>query len=263
MKKSPLKLIVFFLLAVFVIFLLGRFTFLGKPLNIPGFVVNSFSYLFDKFNIFHKFTGHVRQWKSLSAQNERLEKENNDLLAGLARIDILEEENAFLKKAAGIKETFGKNIVYAHVFNFNLGHDGYNVLLNKGTIQGIAKDDVVITEEQVLVGIIQEVSANSSRVLFVSDTKFRITAKVIGSATSGIVKGALSQGMYFDLVAKEDEIKEGDILISTGNDLFPAALIIGKVAHVEVSESQTFKKIRIDRPVAIKYLGRVIILTKQ
>ena len=228
----------------------------------PGFAVNRLSYLFGKFNAFHKLAGQARQWKNLSARNEQLEKENNNLLAGLAKLDVLEEENAFLKKAIGIRQSSGKNIVYANVFNFNLGHDGYNVLLNKGTADGVAKDDVVVTEEQALVGIVQEVSANSSRVLFISDTKFKITAKVMGSATVGIVKGALSQGLYFDLVAKEDEVKEGDTLISTGNDIFPAALIVGKVAHVEVNESQTFKKIRVDRPSEIKYLGRVIILTK-
>lgn len=262
MAKSPLKPLVVLLLAAFIVFLLGNYTPLGRLWIIPGFAVDSLSYLFGKFNSFHKFADQIRQWKNLSAQNERLMKENNNLLAGLAKLNILEEENDFLKKALDIRQQMGKEIVYAQVFNFNFGPDGYNLLINKGAVDGIVKDDVVVTEEKTLVGMVDEVSENFSRIIFVSDPKFKITAKVMGGITIGIVKGALTEGMYFDLIAKEDEIKEGDILISTGNDMFPAALIVGKVAHVEINESQTFKKVRIDPAPAIEYLNRVIVIKR-
>jgi len=262
MIKSPLKPLVVLLLAAFIIFILGNYMPLGKLWTIPGFAVDSLSYLFGRFNSFHKFADQIRQWRSLSIQNEQLLKENSDLLAGLSKLDILEKENDFLRKTLDIKQQTGKGIVYAQVFNFNFGPGGYNLLINKGAIDGVVKDDVVITEEKVLVGVIDEISENFSRVLFLSDPKFKITAKVMGGITAGIAKGALTEGMYFDLIAKEDEIKEGDILISTGNDMFPSALIVGTVAHVEINESQTFKKVRIDPAPAIKYLNGVIIIKR-
>ena len=262
MTRSPLKPLVVLLLAAFIVFLLGNYTPLGRLRIIPGFAIDSLSYLFGKFNSFHKFTDQIHQWKSLSVQNERLMKGNNDLLAGLAKLDILEEENDFLKKALDIRQQTGKEIIYAQVFNFNFGPDGYNLLINKGAVDGVMKDEVVITGEKILVGIIDEVSENFSRVLFVSDPKFKITAKVMGGTTTGIAEGALTEGMYFDLIAKEDEIKEGDILISTGNDMFPAALIIGEVAHVEINESQTFKKVRVDPAPEIEYLSRVVVIKR-
>lgn len=262
MIRSPLKLLVIFLLTAFVVFLIGSYTPLGELKIIPGFAVDSLSYLFGRLNSFNRITGQIRQWRNLSAQNEQLTKENGNFLSGLAKLDILEEENDFLRKALGIRQEMGKDIVYARVFNFNFGPDGYNLLINKGAIDGVAKDDVVITEEKVLVGIVDEVSKNFSRVIFVSDRDFKVTAKVMGGITAGIAKGALTEGMYLDLIAKEDEIKEGDILISTGNDMFPAALIVGKVAFVDLNESQTFKKVRIDPASATKYLSGVVVVKR-
>ena len=261
-KKSPFKLIFVLFLVAFTIFFIGNNARVGRLWTTPRFAVDSLSYLFGKFNAFHKFTDQARQWKSLSTKNGQLIEENNNLIAGLAKLDILEEENDFLKKALDIKQEIGENIIYAHVFNLNLGSDGYNVLLNKGTDDGVAKDDVVITEGKALVGVVSEVSANSSRILFVSDPKFKVTAKVMGGTTAGIAKGALGEGMSLDLVTKEDEIAEGDILISMGNDMFPAALVVGKVSYIKVDESRIFKTVRIDPAPALKYLGRVIIIKK-
>ncbi len=260
MKKSPLKLLLSLLLAAFIVFLLGRYTPVGKLQVIPGFAFDSLAYLFSKFEAFNKLAGNVRQWRELSFRNDELTNENRDLLSRLARQDILEEENDFLKKALDIKQAVGGNVAYAHVFNANLGPEGYNVLLNKGSEDGLAKGDVVITEDKALVGIIEEVSSNSSRVLFVSDPQFKITAKVLGGATAGIARGAFREGMYLDLIAKEDEIKEGDLLISTGDDTFPAALVVGRVSHVEVNESQMFKKVRLSPEVEERYLGKVVVL---
>ncbi|MDO8640169.1 MAG: rod shape-determining protein MreC, partial [Nitrosarchaeum sp.] len=100
-----------------------------------------------------------------------------------------------------------------------------------------------MTAEGEIVGKVQKVMNNFSRVIFVSDPEFKITAKVVGSDTSGIARGALSEGVYLDFVVQEDDIKEGDVVISTGNDLFPPALVLGFVDYVESNVTQMFKKV--------------------
>lgn len=262
MKKSPLKLIVVFLLAASIVFILGVYTSLGRLQTIPRFAVNSLAVLFGKFEAFNKFAGELRRFRSLADENSNLKEENFDLLSRLARLDVLEEENDFLRRALDIEQEIGRDVVYAHVFNVNFGPDGYNVLLNKGSRDGVKKDDIVITEQKALVGVIEEVSNNFSRVLFVFDPEFKITARVLDSVTAGIATGAHREGMYLDLIAKEDEIKEGDVLISTGDDMFPPALLVGSVAYVETNESQMFKKVRIDPAAGSQRLGRVVVLKK-
>ena len=261
MHRSSLKPIAFFLLAAFIVFILGVYTPLGRLQTIPRFAVNSLATLFGKLEAFNKFADELRRFRSLADENSNLKKENLDLLSRLAKLDVFEQENHFLRTALDIEREIGRDVIYAHVFNVNLGPDGYNVLLNKGARDGVNKDDIVITEHKALVGVIEEVSNNFSRVLFVFDPEFKITARVLGSVTAGIATGAYRDGMYLDLIAKEDEIKEGDVLISTGDDMFPSALIVGSVAHVEVNETQMFKKVRID-PAVDARLGSVVVLKK-
>ena len=82
----------------------------------------------------------------------------------------------------------------------------------------------------------------------------------MSSGTSGIARGALNEGMYLDFVVQEDEIKEEDMLMSTGNDLFPPALIIGSVDHIEANATQMFKKVRIRPAIKDVQLGRVLVI---
>ena len=66
--------------------------------------------------------------------------------------------------------------------------------------------------------------------------------------------------MFLDFVVQGDEIKEGDMLISTGNDQFLPALIIGSVDRVEANLTQMFKKVRIRPAVKDIQLGRVLVI---
>ncbi len=262
MKRTPLKSVIFFLLAAFVIFFLGKYTPVGRLRTVPSFAVNSLAALFGKLEAFNKFTGELLRFRSLADENDNLKRENLDLLSRLVKLDVLEQENDFLRRALDMEKETGRDVIYAHVFNVNLGPNGYNVLLNKGAGDGVKKDDVVITEQKALVGVVEEVSDNFSRILFVFDPKFKITARVLGSVTAGIAKGAYREGMDLDLIAKEDEIKEGDVLISTGDDMFPPALLVGSVVHVEVNESRMFKKVRVEPAAGNQRLGSVLVLKK-
>ena len=52
------------------------------------------------------------------------------------------------------------------------------------------------------------------------------------------------------------------MLMSTGNDLFPPALIIGSVDHIEANATQMFKKVRIRPAIKDVQLGRVLVIKR-
>ena len=246
MKRFPVKLGVILLVAVIGAIFLNKYIVKDGLTFYPKSFINLGSYLFTKAENF--------------GGNDKL-KQDQEIIFGLkAKIDNLENENDFLRRTARIVQKLDYPIIYAGIFNLNLVPTGYNVLLNKGAQDGVSEGDVVITAEGLLVGKIQTVMQNFSRVLFVSDPEFKITAKVMSSGTAGIARGALNEGMYLDFVVQEDEIKDEDVLISTGNDLFPPALVVGSVDRVESNATQMFKKVRIRPAIENARLGRVLVI---
>jgi len=201
-------------------------------------------------------------FKNVVSENENLTRENLRLLSQLADYEDLKNENDFLRKTLNIFPRFNNKIIYANIYQFQLGADGYDVLINEGADGGISEGDIVVTEEGVLIGRIEEALSNFSRVLIVSDTDFSVTAKVLNSDTAGIARGALAQGLYFDLIIQSDSIKEGDVVVSSGTDLIPPALIVGIVSYVETSETDLFKKVKIRPAMGEIKIGRVLIIRK-
>ncbi len=260
MKKSPIKLGIILLVAIIGAIFLNKYVIKDKFTFYPKALINSGTYLFREAEKLGGFVEKVEHFNRLVSENDKLKQDQEMTLSLKAKVDDLETENDFLRRAARISQKVDRPIVYAGIFNLNLAPDGYNVLLNKGAQDDINEGDIVITAEGALVGKVQKVMQNFSRILFISDPKFKITAKVVSSSTAGIARGALSEGMYLDLIVQGDEIKEEDTLVSTGNDMFPPALVIGFVDHVEANETQMFKRVRIRPAVKDIQLGKVLVI---
>jgi len=209
---------------------------------------------------FGSFAEKIKYFNRLASENDKLRQDQKTVLGVKARIDDIESENDFLRRAIHLSEKADYSIIYAGIFNLNFVPGGYNVLLNKGTRDGISEGDIVITAEGILVGKIEKVMQNFSRVIFISDPEFKITAKIMNLDTTGIARGALNEGMYLDFIVQGDEIEKGDTLISTGDDLFPPALIVGFVDQIETNVAQIYKKVRIRPAIKDVRLGKVLVI---
>lgn len=263
MRHSFLKTIIFLFVFVVAAVLVDRY-FFDRKITVLGTtaVKRPSSYLFAKLEQGGFFFRGLINFRNVISENDNLKKENFGLLSRLADYNDLKNENEFLRKSLEIPSRFHGKISYANIYQFQIGLDGYDVLINKGADGGIFKGDIVITEEGVLVGRIEEAYENFSRVLVVSDTDFSVTAKVLNSETAGIARGALSQGLYFDLIIQSDPIKEGDVIVSSGMDLIPPALVVGTVSYVETNETDIFKKVKIKPAIGEVKIGRVLIIKK-
>ncbi|MBI2674290.1 MAG: rod shape-determining protein MreC [Candidatus Yanofskybacteria bacterium] len=261
MSHSPLKFFFALFAIIASLIFIDRY-FFDRKLNNFGTVAiqRPASYLFSIIESAGFFFRGLAGLKNAITENENLRKENLNLLSRLADYEDLKSENEFLRKTLDISPRSDNNIIYAGIYQFQLGLGGYDVLLNKGTDDGVAEGDVVITEEGILVGRIENAYTKFSRVLVVSDADFSATARVLESNTAGIARGALERGMYFDLIIQSDLIKEGDVVVSSGLDLLPPALVIGTVSHVETKDTDIFKKVKIKPAMGEIRIGRVLII---
>lgn len=255
-----IKLLIFLIMAAVAVIFLNKYVIKDMSVLYPNFIQNFFVFVWEKTNNIKLVATEFKKWRTLAQENNELSKKNNELIHITAEIDNLKDENEFLRRTLSFISPIKKKIVYGNIFNLSLLPGGYSMLLNKGISDGISVGETVVTENGILVGQIGQVFKNFSKVLFISDPNFKINAKVIGSDTIGLVRGGLKDGLYFDLIVQDDQIKEGDMIISSGNDMFPAALIIGTVSYVETNETKIFKKVKIMPAVNKIKLGRVLIM---
>ena len=179
-KQSSIRLLVILLVAVIGAIFLNKYVIKKSFVFYPKFFVNLSSSMFIKIENFGGFMEKMRNFNRLASENDKLKQDMAVVSKLEAEVDNLKNENEFLRRSVGISNKLGYQVVYAGIFNLNLGPTGYNVLLNKGSSDNISEGDIVVTAEGEIVGKIQKVMNNFSRVLFVSDPEFKITAKVAG-----------------------------------------------------------------------------------
>ncbi len=189
---------------------------------------------------------YFKKWKSLSSENGHLKELLSETLSAKSIDESFRIESDNLKKTNNLSKRLRHELVPAGIFDFSLTPDGYHALINKGSTNGILVGQTIVSLEGELVGRVTSVFSNSSQVSLLTDTNFSVTGRVLGGETSGIIHGALSNGLNFDLVTQSDTISEGDTIITTGDDMVPAGIVIGTVKNVQDNDTQLFKKIIVD-----------------
>lgn len=215
--------------------------------------------LFDVTGQAREWLGYLKQWKDLSVENVRLRDLVAHYASTTATIEALQTENDALKKTAGLATRLKRHLLPAGIFDIYLATNGYHALINKGSTSGVVVDQTVSSPAGELIGKVSAVFPTSSQVILITDPAFSVTARVLGGQTSGIIHGALTDGLNFDLVTQADTISEGDTIVTTGNDLIPAGLVIGVVRRVDNNDTQLFKKVSVN-PATQPGQGSVVVI---
>ena len=258
--KSQIKYL-FLVVAMGLLVFLGfaKFKFespLVRLMEKPG------SFIFARISSLSSFLSELSKIRNLTGENVSLREENIRLLSRIAFQLQLEEENRSLREALNLPVLSDFKIIDAGTFNVNFGPEGHRLLINKGLTDGIKQDSSVISSAGVLVGRVVEVFDSYSVVIAITDPNFKATIRILETNVSGIARGSLQEGVFIDFVSQGDEIKEGDTVITDGNDLFPAGLIIGKVSYVSMDDGNVFKKIQAKPMMNSVDISKVIILIR-
>jgi rod shape-determining protein MreC len=141
------------------------------------------------------------------------------------------------------------------------------VLVAAGSGDGIAVNDPVVTEDG-LVGLVTEVTGNGARVTLLTDQASAVSALVLQSSASGVVRHGPSDGsaLVLDRVGKDELVNEGNLVITAGwrsgnlESLYPRGIPIGTVASVGQQDVDLYKRIQVTPLVDFDSLAEVIVL---
>ena len=137
-----------------------------------------------------------------------------------------------------------------------LGQTRY-LLINQGRRDGVKKGMSAVFEN-VLVGIVVDVSEKSAKIMLPLDADSKIAVKI------GKVKGILigeDDRLVLTEVLQGKEIKADDLITTSGeNEIFPANLLIGKIKSVEKEERDPYQKATVESLVDYDKLETVFLI---
>jgi len=261
MQKLKFLKLALFIAAVGLLVFLG-FTRVKFESSLIRFIEKPSRFLFSRVSSISSFFTELKKIRDLAGENESLREENIRLLSRIAFQLQLEDENKLLREALNLPILSDFKIIDAGTFGVNFGPEGHRLSIDRGSTDGIRLDASVISPSGVLVGRILEVFDSYSIVGTVTDPNFKATVRILERNIFGIARGGLQEGVFLDFISQKDEIREGDTVVTDGNDLSPPGFIIGEVGYISVEDGNVFKKVRVRPMMGSVNISRVIILLK-
>src|SRR5215470_7248254 len=189
----------------------------------------------------------------LHDENQRLKHEVDDL-----RMQIINDREMVLEAQrvhalAGLQDSgIGKSIV-ARVIGRDTGRN-QTVTIDKGRIHGVRVDTAVITADGV-VGRVILTSNFFSIVQLIADSQSAVGVMLESNRRQGIVKGTGNRDLDLDYIDDDNDIKQGDRFLTSGQErVYPKGIPVGVITSISDTRRGYIKTVQI-RPTAD--LGRL------
>lgn len=202
--------------------------------------------------------------QNVQSQNQKMKDE----------MFFLRQENSLLRNALEnlksqkeIEESLlrlHENILAAQVIGFDASNFYKSAVINKGSLDGVKKDMVVLDENGSLVGrIIDPVVLKESRVQLITDNESGVAVFSQKKEIMGILSGDGKGYCFLEYIhVTTEDIHEGENIITSGKDrLFPSGIKVGKIVSITTSTS-LFKEVKVEPYFDIRRLDHVAIIMR-
>jgi rod shape-determining protein MreC len=178
---------------------------------------------------------------SLENENQRLRRELAAARADVAAGTDKESQLAQLSDLLGLKESLAPASVPAVVIANGLSNFRYTITINKGSVDGVAIDQPVVTGSEqapILVGRVTRVSAISAEVELIIDRNSAVAGRLSISHETGQVQGQGEGDLRMSLVTPGTTVEGDETVVTQGYEvngqkgLYPPGLVIGQVSRV-------------------------------
>ena len=208
----------------------------------------------------------IFSYEEIIAENENLKKENMELKIQKERNQKIHEENERLLKLLEMKENsiYKGNLKFARVSFSDINNLNNKIFIDLGAEDGI-KIDMITVYGDYLVGKIVAVHNNYSEVELITNPNSIISTKTMRDIL-GIARGSDEEDglLYFQPSIVEDNLKEGDEIITSGiSDIYPEGIKIGKIEEIDEKENYGYKRVTLKPGFESKDLRELIVIGRE
>ncbi len=245
-----------FVLVILIFIILNQFSFF-KP------VTSNLQFVFSTVS---RFTNEI--YERVTTSPDSLRSQMNEMQRKLvaqsinaSRLAQLEDEILELETELGYQENLSSRTISAKVLARSADKT-QNLLIDKGSRDGLRPGLAVVVDDGELIGIVSEVEKNTAQIKLISDQTSKIPAMILnGEKTVGLVEGKGGFLLIMDFIPTETEINVDQIIVTSGLEgLIPAGLVIGSVSEVDRVDTELFVSADIEPFVDPNNYRRVLII---
>ena len=190
------------------------------------------------------------------------------------KLFLLRQENSLLRNALQrfksekeIQDNLLKmheNILPAQVIGLDASNYYKSVIINKGILDGLKKNMIVLDKNGNLVGrIIPPISLKESRVQLITDNESGIGVFSQKVRVGGVLVGdGQGQCLLKYVLGTTKDISEGEEVITSGFDrIYPIGIRVGKIISYERTDSLHLQ-IKVEPYFDFRYLDQVAVIMK-
>jgi rod shape-determining protein MreC len=190
--------------------------------------------------------------------NQEVERLQNEIFV----LKEVQKENLRLKRLMEFGNIVESKKVLAQVVSWDSSE--FKVIrINKGKADGLKPYSPVITMNG-LVGYVYRLSENYSDVLTILDQNNRVDVVVARTRSHGIVEGNFDFTCRMKYVARTDDVKIGDEVLTAGlGEIYPKGLRVGVIREIDKKNYGIVQDIEIEPAVDFFRLEEVVVLIPQ
>lgn len=197
---------------------------------------------------------------SLNAENEAMREQLLHLQGRLQRFQFLQNENARLRNLLDSDVRNESRRMVAEVVAVASDPFSHQLVINKGTINGVYEGQPVL-DSRGIVGQIISVSTTTSRVVLISDQSHSIPLRAERNDIRVLAQGVGDlQRLELMFIPHSTELQEQDMLVTSGlGDTFPEGYPVAIIESIVRDESLPFAVVHA-RPFALLDRVRSVLL---
>lgn len=246
--KKITALILLFIVVFCSVFLAARGKFITAPADKAALAILSpfqrgFSWVGNQLAFIKNTFVEIR---NLHSQNKQLREEVELLRAQNLTASEFASENQRLRALLGYKQVATQfDLVAASVIGREAETWSSVVVVNRGTLDGVA-DNMAVVTEMGLVGHVIEAGLNSSKVQLILDPRSSVGTLIQRpeSRVAGIVEGYINNPHEPRMVniPKNSDVQINDMVVTSGfGGVYPKGIVVGKIKEIHNEESGLLK----------------------
>jgi rod shape-determining protein MreC len=153
-----------------------------------------------------------------------------------------------------------RNAIAARIIGFPPENEVRSVTINRGTRNGVSRDDGVLAAGGV-VGRIVEAGPFTSKVALITDFTSSIPAIVQRGRYWGIAKGNAAS-VRLEYVSQDAPLRVGDRVVTGEARSFHSGALIGTIVRIERSDASLYETAIVKPAVDLSSLDRVVVVPK-